>query len=79
VHRSRPTQVTLGTVLRVLRKEHAWTQEKLSLKTGLTTATISNTENGKHNLSFDSIERWLNALGVTWAEFGDAMQETARR
>lgn len=75
VQRSRPDREVLGGVLRSFRKTKGWTQERLSLKTGLTTAMISDTENGKHNLSFESIERWLSALGVTWTAFGSALDE----
>jgi transcriptional regulator with XRE-family HTH domain len=76
---SRPTSLaTLGTVLRDLRKSKGLTQEKVSLKCGMTTALISDSENGKRNLSFESLDRLLIALGVSWEEFGQALSRRSR-
>jgi transcriptional regulator with XRE-family HTH domain len=69
----------LGSVLRDLRKERGLTQEQLSFKTGMTTALISDSENGKRNLSFESIGRLLKAFGVTWEDFGTAIHGVVRR
>jgi transcriptional regulator with XRE-family HTH domain len=73
VQRKRPNRKSLGTALRQLRLAEGWTQEKLSMKSGLRTATISETENGRHNLSFENIEKWLAALGTSWTEFGERL------
>jgi transcriptional regulator with XRE-family HTH domain len=78
VSRPTPDLRTLGRVLRTLRKAKSLTQEQLSFKTGLTTALISDSENGKRNLSFESIERVLAALGATWEEFGLALNQAAK-
>lgn len=69
----------LGAALRVLRKKKDYTQERLSFRCGLTTALISDSENGKRNLSFESMERLLAALDVTWTELGAALDRAARR
>lgn len=69
----------LGAVLREYRREKGYTQEQLSFRCKLTTALISDTENGKRNLSFKSIERMLLALDVSWEDFGSAVTRTARR
>lgn len=50
------------------------TQEELSYRSKMPASQISNTENGKHNLSFESIDRLLVALNVDWAEFGAALE-----
>jgi transcriptional regulator with XRE-family HTH domain len=73
-----PDLITLGAVLRDLRTNVGYTQERLSLKSGLTTALISDSENGKRNLSFESMERILSALDVSWADFGAALHIAAR-
>ena len=77
VYRPRPDRKSLGSVLRAFRQEKGFTQERLSLRSKLTTATISDSENGKHNLSFESIERWLDTLGITWSEFGAALDRAS--
>ena len=58
--------------------ERAYTQEQLSLLSGITTALISDAENGKRNLSFASIERLLAAMDVSWSELGSALDQRAR-
>ena len=70
---------TLGSVLRAFRRESGLTQEQLSFRSGMTTALISDTENGKRNLSFASIARMLSALDVTWEQFGAALHRASRR
>ena len=70
---------TLGSVLRALRRESGLTQEQLSFRCHLTTALISDSENGKRNLSFESIARLLAALDVSWEHFGAAIHRAGRR
>ena len=76
--RPAPDLATLGMVLRALREDRGWTQEKLYLKTRIATPLISAVENGRRNPSFDTIERWLAGLGVTWEDFGSALHRAAR-
>jgi transcriptional regulator with XRE-family HTH domain len=78
VPRPVPALSTLGAVLRAFRRASRFTQEQLSFKTGMTTALISDAENGKRNLSFESIERLLAALGVSWEDFGAALHRAAK-
>ena len=78
VSRHAPDLRALGQVLRSLRREAGMTQEQLSFRTGMTTALISDAENGKRNLSFESVERILSALGVAWASFGDRLDAAAK-
>lgn len=79
VPRRVPDLRAFGSVLRSFRGERGYTQEQLSFRSGLTTALISDTENGKRNLSFGSIDRLLGALEVTWEEFGTALTRRPRR
>lgn len=53
------------------------TQERLALRAKLTPALISDSERGLRNLSFQSLERWLAALDVDWAQFGTALAREA--
>lgn len=78
VTRPAPSLLALGSVLRACRIQKGYTQEQLSFRSGLTTALISDSENGKRNLSFQSIERLLAALDVDWSEFGMAVSKAAR-
>ena len=78
VPRHAPDLHALGSVLRAFRRVADLTQEQLSFRTGMTTALISDTENGKRNLSFESLERLLAGLGVSWIEFGAAVERAAK-
>jgi transcriptional regulator with XRE-family HTH domain len=79
VPRPAPNLRILGSVLRAYRKAKGLTQERLSFASGMTTALISDTENGKRNLSFGSLEKWLAAVDVTWEAFGADLTTHARR
>ena len=79
VPRHPATLADLGHVLREFRRREGLTQEQLSFRCELTTALISETENGKRNLSFESIGRLLAALNVSWDEFGAALGRRVRR
>lgn len=79
VSRPAPNLRLLGSVLRAYRQAKGMTQERLSFASGMTTALISDTENGKRNLSFESLERWLAAVDVTWEAFGADLTAAAKR
>ena len=79
VRRTPPSLRDLGQVLREFRQARELTQEQLSFSSGLTTALISDSENGKRNLSFESLGRLLVALDVGWDEFGAALARQHRR
>jgi transcriptional regulator with XRE-family HTH domain len=76
---SAPTLLALGRVLKALRQAKGLTQEQLSFRSGLTTALISDSENGKRNLSFQSIGRLLAALDVSWEDFGRSLSRREKR
>ena len=79
VPRPASSLTALGRVIREFRRQKGYTQEQLSFRTGMTTALISDTENGKRNVSFDSLNRMLTALDVGWDEFGMAISKQIRR
>ena len=78
VSRPTPDLRLLGSVLRTYRQANGCTQARLSFASGMTTALISDAENGKRNLSFESLEKWLAALDVTWETFGADLTIAAR-
>ena len=79
VSRTVPDRAALGAALRAFRKRKDITQEQLSFRSGLTTALISDTENGKRNLSFESIGKLLVALEADWEELGRALVREAKK
>jgi transcriptional regulator with XRE-family HTH domain len=79
VRRSPPSLNDLGQVLRDFRRAKEMTQEQLSFRSGMTTALISDSENGKRNLSFESLGKLLAALDATWDEFGAALARQQKR
>jgi transcriptional regulator with XRE-family HTH domain len=76
--RPAPTRQSLGAALRSLREARETTQETVALKARMTQAFVSDGEAGRRNLSFETLERWLRALGVSWAEFGAAVDRATR-
>lgn len=48
------------------------------MKAGLHRTYIGMVERGERNASFESIERMLHALRVTWTQFGADLDQTAR-
>ena len=36
-------------------------------------------ERGERNPSFESLVRWLDSVGVSWREFGDALERQSSR
>jgi transcriptional regulator with XRE-family HTH domain len=69
----------VASVLRDLRINRGFTQERLEFISGLHRTYVSSTERGERNISFEALSRWLGALGVSWAEFGGEIDKRARK
>ncbi|GJG87336.1 hypothetical protein tb265_25170 [Gemmatimonadetes bacterium T265] len=65
----------LGQVLRAFRAAHADrpSQERVAEWSGLHRNYVSSAERGERNIAFVALGRWLSALGVTWEQFGAAV------
>lgn len=63
----------LGEVIRALRAERGWSQERLANACGYDRAYIGQLERGKRWPTVEAIWYVLAALGVNWVEFGSAM------
>jgi transcriptional regulator with XRE-family HTH domain len=53
------------------RKDKGWSQERLSLESGLARSYLSGVERGLRNISFDNICRLAGTLGVRPGVFLD--------
>lgn len=62
-------ELTLGEILRNVRKEKALTQRELAERMSVVTSTISNWENGWRQPSFSELKRLAEALGVPMSTF----------
>lgn len=63
----------LGAVLRQFRVASGLSQERLGFKADLHRNYVSDVERGLRNPTFLVLEIWLVALGVSWADFGAAL------
>lgn len=59
----------VGKRISQLRKEQNLSQEKLALKADLDRTYLAGIEKGKRNPSLKSLERIIDALGVTFCSF----------
>lgn len=60
--------VALGDAVRRIRKAQGLSQEALSLQTELDRSYVGGVERGEHNLSFISLKRIADALGIQVSE-----------
>ena len=51
-------------------------QESLGYKAKLHRNYVGGVERGERNPSFESLARWLRAVGVTWREFGESLDKS---
>jgi transcriptional regulator with XRE-family HTH domain len=63
----------LGAAIRVLRQNAGLTQEGLAHAAGLTFGTVARTELAQATPRWASIRAIVEALGVSWAELGAAI------
>ena len=60
----------LGSVLRAFREAMKISQEKLAEKSSLHRTYIGSVERGERNPSFNSLNRILKSLNISWSDFG---------
>lgn len=61
----------VGKRIRFLRLQMGLSQEKLALKAGIDRTYLAGIELGKRNATITSIEKIVNALGITMKDFFD--------
>lgn len=59
----------VGQRIKKFRNEQELSQEKLALKADLDRTYLAGTELGKRNISLRSLEKIINALGVSFEDF----------
>lgn len=80
--RSRPKDVwrwRLGNTLRTLRLRAGLTQLQLATASGVHLTSLRDHEQGRSSPTFDTVVRFVRALGISMEEFGrayDASPET---
>jgi len=62
------TSEHLGLRIRYLRTQRKWSQEDLSLESGVNKNYICDLENGRRNPSLEILEKIADAFGITLAE-----------
>ena len=60
----------LGTVLQAFRETMGVSQEKLAEIASLHRTYIGSIERGERNPSFNSLNRILKSLNISWSDFG---------
>ena len=61
----------VGNRIRYLRKQRGISQEKLALIAGIDRTYLAGIESGKRNATIISLEKIINALGVSMKDFFD--------
>ena len=61
---SRLEPLRLGDRIRAIRRDHRWTLEEVSRKTGLARSTLSKIENGQMSPTFEAVQKLVVGLGV---------------
>ncbi len=67
----------LGRVLRTFRLEARLSQEELAQRAGVHRTYVGGVERGERNISFLTLGRLLEAVGVTWSKFAKALDRSA--
>lgn len=62
-------QEKFGKKLKYYRTQKGFSQEELAFKAGLDRTYIASVENGKRNVSIQTIKKFLDALELTFSEF----------
>lgn len=68
----------LARVIRSLRERHGLTQEALAHQAGLTVASYARIERAESNPTWITVTRIADALGITLAELGQAVDDQRR-
>lgn len=73
-----PISRAIGPVLRRFREDADLTQEKLALEAGVDRTFIGMIERGERRLTMNTVALIVDALGVSWAELGEALDKAQK-
>lgn len=73
------TPTDVGAILREFRRTRRWNQDEVATEAGTTGPHLSSIENGRKGVGIELLARLLSVLGVTWTEFGRAVDAIAAR
>ena len=73
------TPVDIGATLREFRRTRRWNQDEVATEAGTTGPHLSSIENGHKGVGIELLARILSVLGVTWTEFGRAVDAIAEK
>lgn len=73
-HRSKDLS-RLGHVLREFRQRAGLSQEALAEKAGVHRTYVGGVERGERNVSFLTLGRLLEGVGINWTRFGRALDK----
>ena len=59
----------IGLRIKELRKQHGLTQDRFALMTGINRSYLDDIEKGNRNFGFDTLEKIVNGLGISYSEF----------
>ena len=65
----------IGPVLRAIRHARGWTIEETAQRADVHFIYYGDVERGRRNPTVKVLDRILNALALSWAEFGRALDE----
>ena len=71
--RKHPSSEVVGTILRALREDRGITQEKLAYAAGVDRTFVGVVERNERHVTVNTVAFLLEALGVSWSEFGKRM------
>jgi transcriptional regulator with XRE-family HTH domain len=73
VNRNPEGRRALGAILRRFREARDLSQQDLGLEADVDRTYVGAVERGEQNPSFENLWQLLSTLGVTWEEFGRAL------
>jgi len=62
--------VLLGSALRGRREQMGISQEELAARSGLHRTYVGSVERGERNISFMTLKRYIEGLGLDWIALG---------
>ena len=65
----------IGPVLRAYRHARGWTIEETARRAGVHVIYYGDVERGKRNPTIKVLDRIVSALGISWGQFGAAIDE----